>query len=109
MDRHLASLLAMTGMGSFAFISQRLGVGSSHRNDKAAETQVADSAPLSGRVVPIPLHPLQSQSSSVFIRVHPWFNSVCLDCGAAAQGISWLTPIAPIGSDGLKMFVRGRR
>jgi hypothetical protein len=33
MDRHVATLLAMTGMDFIRFTSQRLGVGSSSRND----------------------------------------------------------------------------
>ena len=37
MDRHVAALLAMTGMSSFVFIIQRLGVGPSSRHDKRGE------------------------------------------------------------------------
>ena len=37
MDRHVAALLAMTGMGSFAFITQQLGFGPSSRNDKLSQ------------------------------------------------------------------------
>ena len=33
MDRHVAALLAMTGMGSLDFITQRLRVRPSSRND----------------------------------------------------------------------------